>query len=214
MVHRPICVYDANGLYPAQLRDFLMRLALGDVVRAHWTEQIHTEWMRNVEADYPDITWEDLQRVRTQMDKALPSALVGGHEDRIDALFLPDPSDRHVLAAAILVGAHHILTFNVRDFSARTLDTWDMAATEPDALLRDRFDQVPDQVIDVARTHRASLTRPSKTPDEYIRLLQVCGLEETARRLAPYVNRIEARSPAPLSARVVDDSDDRNDEDA
>lgn len=42
---RPVAVYDANVLYPAHLRDLLMRLAVGDLVRAHWSEQIHEEWM-------------------------------------------------------------------------------------------------------------------------------------------------------------------------
>jgi hypothetical protein len=41
---RAVCLYDANVLYSAQLRDFLVRLALGETVRAQWTEQIHEEW--------------------------------------------------------------------------------------------------------------------------------------------------------------------------
>jgi len=134
MPNRPICVYDANVLYSAQLRDFLVRLALGEVVRAHWTEQIHEEWMRNVEADYRDITKEDVRRIRSLMDKALPGALVTGHEDRIEDLTLPDPGDRHVLAAAIHARADCIVTFNVRDFPAAELETWDIEATRPDEL--------------------------------------------------------------------------------
>ena len=35
-------------LYPAPRRDLFMRLALADLFRARWTEQIHEEWMRNV----------------------------------------------------------------------------------------------------------------------------------------------------------------------
>ena len=41
-------LYDASVLYPAPLRDLLMRLALTDIFRAHWTADIHEEWMRNV----------------------------------------------------------------------------------------------------------------------------------------------------------------------
>src|SRR5438105_4346319 len=41
-------VYDANVLYPAPLRDLLMRLALTDLFRARWTNDIHDEWIRNV----------------------------------------------------------------------------------------------------------------------------------------------------------------------
>ena len=190
MPDRPICVCDANVLYPAQLRDFLMRLALGEVFQAHWSERIHEEWTRNVHADYPDITWEDLQRIRELMNGALPGALVTGHEDRIEDLSLPDPGDRHVLAAAIHAGADCIVTFNVRDFPAAELETWGIEATRPDELARGLFDEMPDRIIEVASAHRRSLTRPSKSPEEYIQLLQGCGLEETARLLRKYRERI------------------------
>jgi predicted nucleic acid-binding protein len=190
MSDRPVCLYDANVLYSAQLRDFLMRLALGEVVQAHWTEQIHEEWMRNVRADYPDITKEDLQRIQGLMDKALPGASVTEYEDRIEALSLPDPSDRHVLAAAIHVKADFIVTFNTRDFPAAELETWSIEATRPDELARGLFDEVPDRIIEVASAHRRSLTRPSKTPDEYFQLLRGCGLEKTARLLKEHRKRI------------------------
>ncbi len=41
-------LYDANVLYPASLRDLLMRLALEDIFLARWTDEIHDEWIRNV----------------------------------------------------------------------------------------------------------------------------------------------------------------------
>jgi hypothetical protein len=56
-----------------------MRLALQEAVRAHWTDKIHGEWMRNVQADYPDTTWEDLRRIRGLMEKALPAASIHWH---------------------------------------------------------------------------------------------------------------------------------------
>ena len=49
-------IYDANVLYPAPLRDFLMRLALTDLFRARWTEEIHDEWIRNLLEARPDLT--------------------------------------------------------------------------------------------------------------------------------------------------------------
>jgi len=132
---------------------------------------------------YPDITWEDLQRIRELMDEALPGAEVTGYEGRIEDLSLPDLSDRHVLAAAIHVGAGHIVTFNTRDFPASKLESWDVEATGPDELVSKLFGQMPDRIIDVARRHRQSLTQPSKSPEEYLQLLRDCGLEETARLL-------------------------------
>lgn len=47
-MNRVIVVYDACVLYPAPLRDLLMHLAMTDLFKAKWTEQIHQEWMRNV----------------------------------------------------------------------------------------------------------------------------------------------------------------------
>lgn len=41
-------LYDANVLYPAVLRDLLMRLALTDLYRAKWSDDIHEEWMRSL----------------------------------------------------------------------------------------------------------------------------------------------------------------------
>jgi len=46
-----------------------MRLALTDLFRARWTEDIHEEWIRNVIAKRPDLTREQLDRTRTLMNE-------------------------------------------------------------------------------------------------------------------------------------------------
>ena len=61
-------IFDACVLYPAPLRDFLMWLAITDLFRAKWTDEIHDEWIRNVLKNRPDLTKERLQRTRTLMD--------------------------------------------------------------------------------------------------------------------------------------------------
>jgi hypothetical protein len=61
-------LYDASVLYPAPLRDLLMRLALIDVFRARWTADIRQEWMRNVLQSRPDLTRAQLERTRALMD--------------------------------------------------------------------------------------------------------------------------------------------------
>ncbi len=190
MPNPPVCFYDANVLYAAQLRDVLMRLALAGVVNARWSERVHEEWMRNVHADYPDVTRGDLRRIRSLMDEALPEAFTHGYEDRIEDLSLPDPSDRHVLAAAIHADADYIITFNRKDFPASELGSWDIDAIGPDELVSGLFDRVPDRIVEVARTHRKSLTQPSKTPEGYLEMLRTCGLEETTRLLKGTMDRI------------------------
>jgi hypothetical protein len=53
-------LYDACVLNPAPLRDLLMRLALTDLFRARWTDDIHEEWMRNLLANRHDLTRQQL----------------------------------------------------------------------------------------------------------------------------------------------------------
>ena len=89
-------VYDACVLYPAPLRDLLMRLAVTDLFRAKWTEAIQDEWTRSVLRDRPDLSADQLQRTRTLMNDNVRDCLVTGYEELIPALHLPDPDDRHV----------------------------------------------------------------------------------------------------------------------
>jgi hypothetical protein len=96
-VNRFTVVYDACVLYPAPLRDLLMRLALTDLSRAQ------------------------LERTRSLMNAYVRDALVDGYQSLVPALELPDPNDRHVLAAAIQCGADLILTFNLDDFPEQAL---------------------------------------------------------------------------------------------
>jgi len=92
-------LYDASVLYPAPLRDLLMRLAMTGLFRARWTDAIHDEWMAAVLRNRPDLTEDQLRRTRDLMNQHVPECLVTGYAGFIDGLDLPDPGDRHVLAA-------------------------------------------------------------------------------------------------------------------
>src|SRR5260221_9772114 len=94
-------IYDACVLYPAPLRSFLMYLAVTDLYRARWSNDIHEEWMRSVVKDHADITGQQVERIRDLMNAHVRDCLINGYEELIPSLQLPDADDRHVLAAAI-----------------------------------------------------------------------------------------------------------------
>jgi hypothetical protein len=48
-----IAVLDANILYPAPLRDFLLRLAEAELFTPRWSDDIHGEWTRNLLKNRP-----------------------------------------------------------------------------------------------------------------------------------------------------------------
>lgn len=64
--------------------------------------------------------------------------LVTGCEPLIEGLKLPNPGDRHVLAAAIKAGARAVVTSNLRDFPADELGEWDIEARSPDDFVLDQ----------------------------------------------------------------------------
>lgn len=104
-------------------------------------------------------TWRALADL---MNGAVRDAQVVGHERRIAALALPDPNDRHVLAAAIEADADLIVTKNLKDFPAPVLADHGLEAQHPDAFLLDlhwqRPGALPRIVSDIVATRRTGAT--------------------------------------------------------
>lgn len=187
MRHSPFTVvYDACVLYPAPLRDFLMWLALSGRFRARWSASIHDEWARNLLANRPDLTPEQIDRTVTLMNRAVPDALVTGYEPLVEGLRLPDLDDRHVLAAAIRCGASVIVTFNEKDFPNGTLAPFGVEAQHPDAFIEYLFDLDQAAVVAAARQARANLQNPRVDVDHYLGTLLRQGLVKTSKSLSQY----------------------------
>jgi predicted nucleic acid-binding protein len=182
-----IVFYDANVLYPAELRNFLMHLALIGAFRAKWSADVHEEWIRSLLKNRPDLTREKLERTRELMDRAASDALVTGYELLIPGLNLPDENDRHVLAAAIRSGASVIITCNLADFPSNALRSYDIEAQHPDEFILHLLDLAPGLVIEAAQNHRLSLKNPPKSVDEYLNSLEAQGLTQTARSLREHI---------------------------
>ena len=183
-------VYDACVLYPAPLRSFLMYLAVTDLYHARWTNDIHEEWMRNVVKDHADIPREQVERIRDLMNVHVRDCLVSGYESLIGGLSLPDPDDRHVLAAAILCGADTIVTFNLRDFPEDALKPYGIEAQHPDEFLTYQLDLAPNVVCAAAKRHRGSLKNPAMNVEEYLASLERQGLAQTVAGLREYAELI------------------------
>jgi predicted nucleic acid-binding protein len=179
-------LYDACVLYPAPLRDLLMHLAMSDLFRARWTDQIHDEWIRSVLADRPDLKPEQLERTRTLMNAHVLDCLVTGFEPLIEGLRLPDPDDRHVLAAAIRTRASVIVTFNLGDFPRKILEPLGVEAQHPDEFIRHLIDLNPGAVCAAAKRQRANLQNPPRTVEEFLDTLAQQRLPETVTHLREF----------------------------
>ncbi|MFM7129161.1 MAG: PIN domain-containing protein [bacterium] len=176
---------DANVLYPAPLRDLLIRLAQNGLIRPKWSNAIHDEWMRNLVNNNPSLNPDRLIRTKNLMNDAVRDCLVQGFEPLINSLTLPDPDDRHVLAAAIHARVQFIVTFNLKDFPAQTLATFHMEAIHPDELLIQLFDSAPGFVCSAIKRQRESLRNPPRSAAELVQTLNSQGLPQ-------FVDRIKA----------------------
>ncbi len=183
-------VYDACVFYPAPLRDLLIRLARTRRFRARWTTQIHEEWTRNLLVNRQDLTRQQLDRTVTAINNAVEDCLITGYEHIIEGLKLPDPNDRHVLAAAIRVGAAAIVTMNLKDFPNTVLNEFEIFAQHPDDFILDLADLEPPILERVAKEQRANLHNPSLSAREFVANIRRQGLPSVANFLEDRIDLI------------------------
>jgi predicted nucleic acid-binding protein len=161
-------VYDANVLHPPGIRDLLVRLGQTGLFRAKWSEQILDEMVRSILERRPDLDPERLARTRELMCEAVADCLVTGYEPLVDGLTLPDPDDRHVLAAAIRCSAVVIVTSNLKDFPPSALEPFNIEAQGPDQFVLDLVNLAPARVAAVIQQQSAALQHPPRTVDELL----------------------------------------------
>lgn len=139
-------VLDACVLAPPNVCDLLLTLA--ETPRLYlpfWSEDILKEVHRtqiqvlNFPRKMAD-SWQEAVR------SAFPEAMVEGYE-KIAEVCENDPKDRHVLAAAIRVGAEQIVTSNLRHFSKLHLERWGIKAIDPASYLISLYTLDPGIVV-------------------------------------------------------------------
>ena len=181
---------DANILYPAPVRDIFLQLAADDLVRTKWTADIHREWIDALLRNEPHRDRTALERTRDLMDRATRDCLVTGYEALIPTLDLPDPDDRHVLAAAIIGRCDAIVTFNLRDFPEAAVAPYGIAVRHPDEFLSDQLDLMPGPFCEIVRKIRARLVAPPISVQDYLATLAGSGLVITANELKKFSDRL------------------------
>lgn len=179
-------ILDACVLYPFTLRDFFVSLAGTGLYRAKWTEAIQNEWIRSVLENRPDLSADRFRRTAALMADAVPDAMVAGYEYLIESIELPDPNDRHVVAAAIHSRCDVIVTINLRDFPPETMSTYGVQVQHPDIFAEHLMGIDAAKVVASVKRQRERLARPPVRADEFLDRLESLGLTRTVSLLRPY----------------------------
>lgn len=181
---RYTALLDACVLYPLAMTDALMSLATAGFFAAKWTTRIEQEWMQAIERQRPDLVGK-LDVRRDSMRDAIPDWNVPepAWSRLIDNLTLPDPDDRHVLAAAIAGHVDCIVTANLQDFPASILAEFRLEAIDPDTFIINQWDLDPVNAIAAFKRMRARRRNPRSSPEDFAKALEIGGLPITAERV-------------------------------
>ncbi len=181
--HTVVC--DACVFYPAPLRDLLMRLGMTNLFRLRWTDRIQDEWTNAIVRNRPELA-SRLPRTRELMNKAIPDATIHGYEYLIDTIHLPDPDDRHVVAAAVTAGADVIVTYNLKDFPSDILAQWEVEVQHPDDFICVQLDINVSSAMSAIRDMRAALKNPPQSVDQLLQNLAEIRLPQTVERVRQF----------------------------
>lgn len=178
---------DACVLVPVSLADILLRLAEKQLFRPVWSQRILDEVGGALRIVHPDLDPAAIDRRIWHMTETFPGAMVGNHDHLEAGLDLPDPADRHVLAAALRGHCHAIVTANVRDFPAAYLATMDIEAVTPEQSLLNQLDLAPRRVLDSIREMAAATRNPPRSVEEVLDIFGRAGVpgfaDEVSQRL-------------------------------
>jgi hypothetical protein len=174
---------DSNVFYGARLRSLVLFLAQTGLFRVRWSDDVHREWIESLLKKRPDLRAENLEATRRAMNEAVLDSLVEGYEALIPALTLPDPNDRHILAAAIQCHASVIVTFNEKDFPADELAKHGIHCKHPDEFLLDVIGIHEEACLDAIQMDIAHYQAPPVSVDEYLASLEKAGVPKTSAYL-------------------------------
>jgi len=138
-----------------------------------------------------------LERAKMLMNRAVTDANVTDYEPLINSIVLPDPDDRHVVAAAIKAKADGIVTFNLKDLPTSVLEPLNLEAIHPDDFINAQMDLTDAAVIQAATKCCRRLANPPKSGKDYLDTLQKQQLPKTVAALRPYEEIICPSSAIP-----------------
>lgn len=171
---------DANVIVSVWAFDVIMCLADARLLEVNWSEEILSEFVKTSERLHGKGLAEG---VRQALEEDYSEAIVYNWERHIDEIVLPDPDDRHVVAAALKGGCDAIVTFNLKDFPQEELQSFGIRAVSPDDLMMELVHKAPVRVLMVVQGLIDSKRRPPRTYDQEIEGLRRCGLKRFAEWL-------------------------------
>lgn len=174
---------DTCVLYPTVMREVLLGVAAQGLYTPLWSARILEEWARAARKLGPEGEAQARREV-AQVQAAWPGAEVAYGTGLAARLWLPDPADIHVLAAAVAGSADLIVTMNAKDFPRHVLAEEGLSRAAPDEFLMGFWQAQPETVAGVAEAVRLEAERLSGQPWDMRALMKKARLPRLGKALS------------------------------
>ena len=173
---------DANVFVVKWINDVILSVGEASLCELSWSSKVLDEARAPLKR-LCRLDDDSIARCFHAMNKAFPQAMTDDWEPLEGAITLPDPDDRHVVAAARQAGAESIVTFNLRHFPLEALSGYGLVSESPDTFLTRIADAHPEETLRIMTTLVSSKKRPPRTMQEEIQHLENTGAPLFASRL-------------------------------
>ncbi|MGA1233180.1 MAG: RSP_2648 family PIN domain-containing protein [Lutimaribacter sp.] len=173
---------DTCVLYPTVMRQMLLGVAAQGVFQPRWSARILEEWARAARKLGPGGEAQ-ARAEAAQVSQDWPDAVVHWPPSLEARLWLPDPGDTHVLAAAIAGHCDVIITQNRADFPRHILAEEGLARADADGFLHGIWQANPQFVQPAAWAVLEDARRLSGQDWQMRALLKKARLPRLARAL-------------------------------
>ena len=173
---------DTCVLYPTVMREMLLGAAEAGVFQPLWSARIIAEWQHAAGKLGPAGAAQAAAEAAV-LGARWPGAEVRPAPGLEDRLWLPDPADIPVLAAAVSGSADLILTLNAKDFPRHILAEEGVGRADPDGFLLGVHAAQPSLMPGVASRVRAEAERLSGAAWPQRTLLKKARLPRLAKAL-------------------------------
>lgn len=183
-------VLDANVLYPIYTCDLIMSLSVTRLFHARWTKDIEDEAKRNLKLKLPPAMSRKIPTRFKHMRAAIPDCIIENYQPLIGKLKLPDPDDRHVLAAAIVGHADAIVTFNLKDFPKQTVGKFNIEVIHPDDFVMNQIELNQVACLTAIKDMREKWNNPARSAQDLVNFYCANQLTQTGDFLRSAIHLI------------------------
>lgn len=176
-------VIDTNIFFHMWILDPILTLADEGMFEPLWSDAIMQEAARNLPKAWKGAAPSQISAFLDMANEAYPYAQVPDWREHMEGLELPDPDDRHVLAAAIAAEATSIVTLNLTDFLQTITSRYGITTEHPDTFLCRMYDNDPQIAGTAIRRMTENKKHPPRTLLEEYTGLDKAGLHKFARRI-------------------------------